>query len=383
MMDSTRRIMLIAGEPSGDRIASRAVRATKRLAFALGVKLEVFGIAGDECMAEGVECLHTSSAMSVVGFVEVARRFRFFRDVLHEMTKLLDDRRPDVLLLIDYPGFNIRLAREAKKRGIRVVYYVSPQVWAWHASRVQELKEVVDEMLVIFPFEEKLYRDAGLTNAHFVGHPIVERIEEERRGFRDRETFAGHYGLDPWKDWLLVFPGSRTEEVRRLLPTMSLAAQDFAARHGMQSILVESGSIEPSHYAAYLRAPLTNFRDSNATHELMSHARLGILKSGTTTLEAALLGLPGVICYRTHPATFFIGKRLVKLPYIGLANIVLGQKLYPELLQNDVIPSKVASELEGVFARYDEFKSALGGLADTLRASGVPPSERVAQSLLV
>jgi lipid-A-disaccharide synthase len=382
MSNRTRRIMLIAGEPSGDRIASRTIRAARRIAKEHDINLEIFGIAGDECIAEGVESIHTCSAMSVVGFVEVARRFRFFRDVLREMTALLDKRRPDVLLLIDYPGFNIRLAREAKKRGIRVVYYVSPQVWAWHASRIQELKEVVDEMLVIFPFEEKLYRDAGLTNAHFIGHPVVERIDEERHLFRNRESFAKVFGLDVSKEWLLVMPGSRTDEVRRLLPAMSIAAKDFADRHAMQAVLVESSSIESSHYSHYLQSPLTRFRDSIATHELMSHAKLGILKSGTTTLEAALLGLPGAICYRTHPATFFIGKRVVRLPYIGLANIVLGHKLYPELLQNDVTPSAIAKELEEVMDRYSAFKSSLDGLANKLRVSGAGPSERVAQSLL-
>ena len=180
--------MLIAGEASGDRIASRAVRAGKMLAQERNESVSFFGIGGEECIAEGVECLHTAKEMSVVGFVEVARRFSFFRSVLMEMTRALDERRPDALLLIDYPGFNIRLVREAKKRGIRVIYYVSPQVWAWHKSRIHELKHVVDEMLVIFPFEEKLYRDAGMKNAHFVGHPLVERIDEERRGWADRAS---------------------------------------------------------------------------------------------------------------------------------------------------------------------------------------------------
>ena len=246
MTNDTRRIMLIAGEPSGDRIASRAIRAARRVAGERGISLDVFGIAGDESAVEGVECIHSSAAMSVVGFVEVARRFRFFRDVLRQMISLLDQRRPDALLLIDYPGFNIRLAREAKKRGIRVVYYVSPQVWAWHASRIQELKEVVDEMLVIFPFEEKIYRDAGLLNAHFVGHPIVERLDEEQHQFQSRESFANKFNLDSSREWLLAMPGSRTDEVRRLLPVMSTAANDFAEKHGMQAILVESGSIETS-----------------------------------------------------------------------------------------------------------------------------------------
>ncbi len=377
-----RSILLIAGEASGDRIASRAIRAAKRLAHQREEEISFFGIGGDECAAEGMECLHTAREMSVVGFVEVARRFAFFRRVLLEMTRALDERKPDALLLIDYPGFNIRLAREAKKRGIRVIYYVSPQVWAWHKSRIHELKRVVDEMLVIFPFEEKLYRDAGMKNAHFVGHPLVERIDEERERWSDRAAFAATHGLDPERKWLLVFSGSRTEEVRRLLPMMAEAAMDFSAKHQMLPILVESASIDSAYYDKYVRKPLTRFRDSNATHELMSHSEMGILKSGTTTLEAALLGLPGVICYRTHPLTFFIGKKLVKLPYIGLANIVLGKKLYPELLQHDVSASAISRELETILTHRDEFKRALVGAADALRLPGVGPSQRVAEILL-
>jgi lipid-A-disaccharide synthase len=375
-------ILLIAGEASGDRIASRAIRATKKLALEQGKSVAFFGIGGEECSAEGMECLHTAREMSVVGFVEVARRFTFFRRVFLEMIRALDERRPDAILLIDYPGFNIRLAREAKKRGIRVIYYVSPQVWAWHKSRIHELKRVVDEMLVIFPFEEKLYRDAGMKNVHFVGHPLVERIDEEREGWSDRISFAVTHGLDLERLWLLVFSGSRTEEVRRLLPTMSEAAIEFSAKHQMQPILVESASIDPSYYDKYARKQLIRFRASDATHELMHHAELGILKSGTTTLEAALLELPGVICYRTHPLTFAIGKQLVKLPYIGLANIVLGQKLYPELLQGDVSVPSILKELELVLSRKNEFKRSLIGLADSLRVAGSGPSRHVAETLL-
>jgi lipid-A-disaccharide synthase len=374
--------MLIAGEASGDRIAARAVRAAKLLAFERNETVSFFGIGGDECVTEGMELMHTAREMSVVGFVEVARRFSFFRRVLLEMTRVLDERRPDVLLLIDYPGFNIRLARDAKKRGIRVIYYVSPQVWAWHKSRVHELKRVVNEMLVIFPFEEKIYRDAGMTNAHFVGHPLVESIEEEQHAWSERNVFAASHGLDPERNWLLVFSGSRTEEVRRLLPVMSEAAIEFSSEHQMQPILVESPSIDSAYYDKYVRVPITRFRDPSAVHELMHHADIGILKSGTTTLEAALLGLPGVICYRTHPLSYAIGKRVVKLPYIGLANIALGEKLYPELLQHEVTVPNIIKELESVDNRRGSFKQSLLGLADSLRGSGSGPSSRVAEALL-
>ncbi|HET6401384.1 MAG TPA: lipid-A-disaccharide synthase [Candidatus Kapabacteria bacterium] len=378
----TKSILLIAGEASGDRIASRAIRAAKMLADERGENISFFGIAGDECAAEGAECLHSAREMSVVGFVEVARRFAFFRRVFREMVRALEERRPDAVLLIDYPGFNIRFAREAKRRGVRVIYYVSPQVWAWHRSRIYELKKVVDEMLVIFPFEEKLYRDAGLKNAHFIGHPLVERIEEEQAAYQSREAFAVRHNLATQKEWLLVFPGSRSEEVRRLLPVMSQAAAKFSAVHNMQPILVESASMEASYYDEYRRASIIRFRNSEATHELMFHAQLGVLKSGTTTLEAALLGLPGIICYRTHPLSFAIGKRVVKLPYIGLANIVLGKKLYPELLQNDVTVNKILDELNKVDGTRLEFQKSLQGLAETLRGPAPGPSRRVAEILL-
>lgn len=377
-----KNILLIAGEASGDRIASRAVRATNLLGQERGESISFFGIAGDECATEGVECLHTAREMSVVGFVEVARRFAFFRRVFREMVQVLEKQKPDVVLLIDYPGFNIRFAREAKRRGIRVIYYVSPQVWAWHRSRIEELKKVVDEMLVIFPFEEKIYRDAGLANSHFIGHPLVERIEEERAAYQSREAFALQHGLDSNRDWLLVFPGSRSEEVRRLLPVMSRAAVKFGALHNMQPILVESPTIDSNQWNGSGLTDIVRFHDANATHELMFHATLGILKSGTTTLEAALLGLPGVICYRTHPLSFAIGKRVVKLPYIGLSNIALGQKRYPELLQGDVTIERILDDLETVNRSRPEFKQSLVGLAETLRGPAPGPSRRVAEILL-
>jgi lipid-A-disaccharide synthase len=373
--------MVIAGEASGDRIAAPVLRALRTNAAEHGIALKLIGIGGDEARAAGLDCVVSAKDMSVVGFVEVARRFRFFRSVFRRMVALLDAERPSALLLIDYPGFNIRLAKEAKKRGIRVVYYVSPQVWAWHASRIHELKRVVDEMLVLFPFEEKLYREAGLPSAHFVGHPLVEAIDKEREHFQSREAFARAHGLDPNKCWLLVFSGSRSEEVRRLLPVMSEAAERFAREKEMEAIVVETPAIDEAHYTEYLRVPLKRFRDPARTHELMHHADLGILKSGTTTLEAGLLGLPGVICYRTHPLTFALGKRLVKLSYIGLVNIVLGRKLYPELLQHDVTVDKIITELNDVIARDAEFIATLAGLEQTLRGGG-KPSERVAEALL-
>ncbi len=379
-----RTILLIAGEASGDRIAARAIRAAKKLASENDERLNFIGVGGDGCEMEGMRCIYHARDMSVVGLIEVLRRASFFREALKRVTALMDDptAKPDTVVLVDYPGFNMRIAREAKKRGIRVVWYVSPQVWAWHKSRLPELVKLVDEMLVIFPFEEKLYRDAGLKNAHFIGHPLMEIIDEESHRYSGKEAFAKKHDLDANKDWLLIFSGSRSEEVRRLLPTLSNAAIAIASKHNMQPIVVEAQSIEPAYYERYLSQPITRFRDHDAVHELMHHSRLGLLKSGTTTLEAALLGLPGIICYKTHPLTFAIGKRMVTLPYIGLANIVIGRKLYPELLQSECNVTQLSVEADEVLTSEREFRTSLRGLGNALRSQGEPTSVRAARAIL-
>jgi lipid-A-disaccharide synthase len=384
LITKVHRIMVIAGEASGDRIAARALHQVKLIAEKNDGKVDIYGIGGEECAREGMDCYYKAKDMSVVGFVEVAKRARFFKRVLKEMTDLLshNDTRPDVLVLVDYPGFNIRLAREAKKNNVRVVYYVSPQVWAWHGERVNELKDIVDEMLVIFPFEEEIYRKAGLANAHFIGHPLCEMIREERQHFGSKEDFAQHHAFDPAKEWLVIYSGSRKEEVRRLLPIMSEAAKRLEQEKGMQAIVVQAPTIEREVYMEYGAEGLATMRDPSSSHQLMHHASVGILKSGTTTLEAALLGLPGVICYKTHPVTFAIGKRLVKLPYIGLSNIVIGQKLYPELLQSDCTADKIISEIKSVIDQRDLFAKETEGLSDKLLPSRVYPSRRAAEAIL-
>jgi lipid-A-disaccharide synthase len=267
--------MVIAGEASGDRIAARALREANRIAEKNDGKLDVYGIGGDECARQGMDCYYKAKDMSVVGFVEVAKRARFFKRVLREMQDLLkhNDSRPDVLVLIDYPGFNIRLARTAKEQGVRVVYYVSPQVWAWHGERVNELRDLVDEMLVIFPFEEDIYRKAGLANAHFIGHPLCEIIKEESLSFGTREAFAIKHGLDKDKDWLLVYSGSRKEEVRRLLPVMTEAAGNLARERSMQPIVVEARTIDREIYEVHGAKGFVSFREPHASHELMHHAQ--------------------------------------------------------------------------------------------------------------
>lgn len=382
-MSNPLKILAIAGEVSGDRIAAAALRKLVELAGKEGREVSIYGIGGSECRAAGMVRYFTAEQMQVVGFLEVAKKYRFFRSVFADMKWLLDDpeTKPDVVLLVDYPGFNIRFAREVKARGIRVVYYVSPQVWAWKPGRIKQLVETVDTMLVVFPFEVDLYRNAGMKDVRFVGHPLVELMDEEEKTFTARTEFANRMLLPTEKPWLVVFPGSRTEEVERHLPVMVDAARKFAG-YTYHTIVVRSPTLAEDLYAS-LPTDIAFFRSgSRDIHELMHHATLGILKSGTTTLEAGLTKLPGVICYKTSMFTYELARRMMKLKMIGLVNIVLGRKLYPELIQNNMTASSIVGALTDVGCRTDSFSRELAGLRSSLRLADGLPSERVASVLL-
>ncbi len=378
-----KKILVIAGEASGDRLAAHALRKAQELAHERDESLELYGIGGDECKKIGLKLLHTSDEMSVVGFAEVAKRYFFFRNVFNEIIALLDNEatRPDTLFLVDYPGFNLRVAKEAHKRGIRVVFYVSPQVWAWKAGRIKQIVLDVDELLVIFPFEEKIYKDTGMKAVHFVGHPLTELVEEEEKSFVSREEFAKQHHFDPQKKWLAIFPGSRQEEVARHAHTMYEAAIEFDIKNEYEKIVIRSSEIGDIAYP--ISSEIKAFRGSSAEiHQLMHHSSLGILKSGTTTLEAGLMQLPGVICYKTSFATYQIAKRFVTLANIGLVNIVLGKTLYPEFIQNDFTPTNIVNGLKDVASRKKEFTSSLSTLRQMLHSDGDrTPSERVASYL--
>lgn len=376
----TKKILIIAGEASGDRLAAHALRISQGIASEHNTALDIYGIGGSECASLGAKLYYTDKDVSVIGFAEVVKRYLFFRNVFRKMVSLLDDpyTKPDVVFLVDYPGFNLRFAKEAKKRDIKVIYYVSPQVWAWKEGRIKSIIENTDELLVIFPFEEKLYKEKGHHDVKFVGHPLLELIEEEEKSFVGKEVFAKKYGLDPSKDWLLIFPGSRKEEVSRHLAIMTDAAENFDSKNTYEKIIVRAEGItiaESNDFKVFSG-------DSKQIHELMSYGSLGILKSGTTTLEAGLMCLPGVICYKTSSITYLIAKNLIKLPYIGLINIVLGKQLYQELIQHDFTAESIADGLHSVLGNKETFTEELCNLRSLLHPPSGSTARRVANELL-
>jgi lipid-A-disaccharide synthase len=342
------RILVSAGEPSGDLHGARVAEALKRR-FP-GATL--FGLGGDRMAAAGVELLAHVDQLAVMGFVEVLRHLPYFLRLERRLHRAIAEQRPDLVLPIDYPGFNLRLARHARGRGIPVLYYIAPQVWAWHRSRMRQLARDTDRLAVILPFEEQLFREAG-ANAVFVGHPLARQAAADP----DRARFLGALGVDPDRPVLALFPGSRAQEVRRQLEAFAAAAAGVRRQMPeVQPVLARSDAVPAS---AYARVDLPSTGDG---WSLLRHARAALVKSGTSTLQAALAGTPLVVTYRVHPVTFFMARRLVDVPHVGLVNLVAGERVAPELLQDEATPDALAEALLPLLREGPERARALAGL---------------------
>ncbi len=327
-MREAARYYLVAGEASGDLHGSNLVRALKQKQPA-----SIFcGWGGDAMQAAGVSITKHYRDLAFMGFVEVMRHLRTILRNFKQIKSEIIDFQPDALILIDYPGFNLRLARWARKQGIRVVYYISPQVWAWHASRAQEMSRNIDLLLVILPFERAFFEQYGM-KALYVGHPLLDVIERQKAN-QNRDAI------------LLLLPGSRKQEVLALLPVMLTSLAKFTRYRiviaGVQTIPKEiyQRLIEQSGLQNRATVEFGN------TYHLMQSAEIGIVKSGTSTLEAALHGLPQVVCYRGNWLSYQIARRLVRVKYISLVNLILDEPLVTELIQQDFTAERLTLEIK-------------------------------------
>lgn len=374
-MTPSHEILIVAGEASGDLHGGALVRAL----LDRRPGLRFFGIGGDRMSESGVQLIRHVREMSFLGFFEVVRHLPFIRRVFGEIVEAMESRRPALAVFIDYPGLNLKLALQAKKRNIPVVYYVSPQVWAWGRGRVPKIARRVDKMLVLFDFEEPIYREAGL-DVVFTGHPLKDTV----RPSQSRAEFFRSLELDPDKPLLGLLPGSRKQEVQRLLPAM-IGAVRLLKRDipGLQAVLAAAPTLSDQIYL-----PFTGGDDSvrtvrGRTYEVMSHSNAALVASGTATLETALSGTPMVILYRMAPLSFWIGRGLVRVPYIGLANIVAGKKVAPELLQNDAEPGKIRAAVLPFFTDKALVESVRGEWAEVGRKLGpAGASGRAADEIL-
>jgi len=327
------RVMISAGEASGEMYGAGLMTALREQ---LGGTLECFGMGGDRMQEAGCELVVHARDVAVVGLFEVLSHLPGIYREFHKLLAEIDRRRPDVAVLIDFPDWNFRLAKQLHRRGIPVVYYVSPQLWAWRKGRLKLVQRYVSEMLVIFPFEREFYAKSGV-EVEFVGHPLSE-LEAPTVS---RENFASRWGLDTSRRWIALLPGSRSKELRLNLPAMLGTAKrlgtDFEYVMPVASTLKKDWVREEISLCAE-RVDIKLTDDARAS---LLHSRVGVVASGTATVEAALIGTPFVMVYRVAGLTWTLGRHLVKLPHYGMVNLVAGREVVPEFIQDRFTPENV------------------------------------------
>ena len=371
-----RRIMIMAGEPSGDLYGALLARALRDLA----PEADLFGIGGDRMDRAGVSLQYRVEKLAFMGVVEVGRHLRMLRQVLTDMRRALRDRRPDVLVLIDYPGFNLLLAEAARRYGIPSVYYIPPKVWAWGKWRIGRMRQSISSVVCILPFELSMYRKHGL-NAKFVGHPLLEIIGPGV----PRETFRAHWGIRPDARLIGLLPGSRRQEVERLLPGMLQAVREASRMPGGLEVLVSRAeAVDASVYDRIF----DEFGEypgvvAGEAYDLMRHSDLLLVTSGTATLEAAILGTPMIILYRMARASYGLARCMVRVPCIGLPNLILGRKVVPELIQREARPTRIAEVMRDMWSTGDTLSRMRGELARVRERLGeTGASRRAARAIL-
>lgn len=331
-------VLIVAGEVSGDMHAASLVRALRQAR----PDLKVYGIGGPQLRAAGAETLYDVSDMAVMGFTEVMRRLTFFRGVFYHLLNVARERRPDAIILVDYPGFNLRFAAKAHAMGLKVIYYICPQVWAWNRQRIPRMAAIVDRLLAIFPFEKEVFAATTL-KVDFVGHPLVDEIHEALAQPAVELPWSG----DPR---IALLPGSRTQEIERILPALCGAAALIEDRHPGASFIIPTPSAEAAVAVRALvdslaRRPARLQIVTGQTRQVLRQAAAALVTSGTATLESALLDCPTVVVYKASAMTYFLAKMLVRLRHIGIVNVIADRRICPEFIQSDATPHNLATAL--------------------------------------
>ena len=359
---------IIAGEASGDLHASNLVAEIKKK----DKKAEFRGCGGDLMQAQGVELLKHYSTMAYMGFVEVAVHMRKVLRNIADTKKDILAYQPDALILVDYPGFNLRIAKFAHDKGLKVYYYISPQVWAWKRRRVRKIKASVDKMLVILPFEEEFYRQYGV-DVTYVGNPLLDELA--KFGTSNRSIFLRRNSLGEKREIIALLPGSRKQEIKRMLPVMLKAVSHFP---DYQFVIAGVSSIEKELYKRII-GNTDVFLIENQTYELLQNSSAAVVTSGTATLETALFTVPEVVCYKSSGLSYQLAKAMIKVKYISLVNLVMDREVVKELIQGDLTEDNIVKELDQLLHNgkrqrrlledYDELKERLGNAGASEKAA--------------
>ena len=369
------KILISAGEASGDIHAAAVTAALKKIDSAI----EVFGMGGDALRAAGGEVLFDIKDHGVMGFVEVIKKLPDLFKLRSDFARVMDERKPDCLVVVDYPGFNMKLAKVAHDKGIPVVSYIAPSAWAWNKGRAKNVAKIVDKVACIFPFEYDVYEEAGAP-VEFVGHPLLDIVHPTMER-AEAEAWAGKEAGHPL---VLLMPGSRLMEIEKMLPTLLEGAKLLKKQlPEVQFAMPRAGTIPLEILQSKIKASGLEIKITEGhNYDLFSVADLALATSGTVTLEAALCGLPSVIVYRTSALNAFIARRVINIPNIGLPNIVAGRQILPELLQEDFTPANVANTAVELLApeRRPQLEANLAYMKARLGEPGAV--NRVAQLIL-
>ncbi|NER14790.1 lipid-A-disaccharide synthase [Leptobacterium flavescens] len=351
---------IIAGEASGDLHGSNLMKALKEQDK--NADFRIWG--GDLMQNVGGTLVKHFKDLAFMGFVEVISNLRTILGNIAFCKKDISEYQPDVIVFIDYPGFNLRIAEWAKKEGYRTHYYISPQIWAWKESRIKKIKRDVDEMYVILPFEKPFYEDKHQFKVHFVGHPLIDAISGRQQV--NELKFRSEYKLDKLKPIIAILPGSRKQEIRKMLSVMLAVVDKFP---DYQFVIAGAPSLDYEFYKPFVSNPNVHFV-SNRTYDLLSVAYAAMVTSGTATLETALFKIPEVVCYKGNWISYQIAKRIITLKYISLVNLIMDKEVVTELIQGDFNKDRLEEELrrildqkhrEKLFSDYFELEKKLGG----------------------
>jgi len=402
------QILVSAGEASGEMYGAQLIEALRRRvaiparvgtglrpvqagqspATTQAVEIDFFGAGGERMRAAGCEIVVDAKDLAVVGITEILSHLPKILRLYRKLIRAADEKRPALAIVIDSPAFNWRVARQMKKRGIPVVYYVAPQFWAWRQGRVRLLRKYVDKALVIFPFEEKFYRDRGV-DATFVGHPLADLPAPAIT----REAYAAEHQLDAAKPWVTLMPGSRRKEVRMNLPTILKAADRLGS--GYEFLLPVARTLDAAFLMELIATPTKTRRAASlqGIHLVpealpaLYHSRAGIVASGTATVETAIMGTPFVMVYRVSPLTYALGKPRVKVPYFAMVNLIAGEQVVPELVQHKFTVENIVVEMNKIIPEGEPRTRMIGRLAAVKAklkqgSGGAHPAETAAEIIL-
>jgi len=361
------KVFMIAGEESGDIHGSNLIHQLKEL-----VDVSLYGTGGDNLKSLGQEQYFRTDQMTIIGLDGIVSNIPFIFRMFKTLEEKLEEIKPDVVILVDYPGFNLRFAKKAQAKGCKVVYYIAPQVWAWHYSRVHKIKKYIDKVLCILPFEEELFKREGI-NVTYVGNPVLDNMNYK---FENRSKFCKYFSLDENKEVIGLLPGSRKREIAGLLPEMIKASKHFD--DNFEFVVAKAAGVDTNVIKEYTDNSKVKIAD-NCTYDVMKYSRLVWVCSGTATLETALNQTPMILLYKVGFLSWFIGKMLVKTKFAGLPNIIEGREIIPELLQSDMNAENIINKTEMILSDYDKYTKDIKKVSS--KFDQIDPSKKAAEEI--